>query len=207
MDYYPVNLNLTGKKAVIIGGGRIAERKIAGLLDTGAEITIISPEITPGILEFTKLNKVIWVQKEFSPEDIVGAFIIIAASNQSEVNTLVCESATPYQLVSSVSNHEQSNFILPSVLKQGKLNIAISTSGASPILAKKIKHKIAEDYGCDYKEYVDFLFQARQRILNEIKNPELKKLLLSAITGENFFSSQKREDDLEELLLNIKSGD
>jgi precorrin-2 dehydrogenase/sirohydrochlorin ferrochelatase len=200
METYPVHLQLHGKKAVIIGGGKVAERKTAGLLSAGADVTVISPELTEKLHSFLDEGKVIWKKKLFTVEDIEGAFLIIAATNDRSVNLAVKKAASENQLLSLSDNPEGANFILPSVIRQGKLTITISTSGASPILAKKIKQEVAELYGSEYKEYVDFLFETRKWILKEIKDPSLKRRLLTAVTEENFLHSSNREKDFQHLV-------
>ena len=200
MVYYPVSLDLKGKKAVVIGGGKIAQRKITGLIEAEADITVVSPELTAHLHEFVQAGKLMWKKKVFSAEDIQGAFLIIAASNDPEVNLAVKKLAVPHQLISLADHSEQSNFILPSVVKRGKLSIAISTSGASPILAKKIKSEIADRYGSEYKDYVDFLFTCRKRILAEVQDPKVKQALLSSITELAFLHSRNRDKDFTDLL-------
>nr|WP_295972154.1 NAD(P)-dependent oxidoreductase [uncultured Bacillus sp.] len=200
MDYYPVYLQLQGKKAVLIGGGKIAERKIAGLLSAGADITVISPELTEQLRDLVREGKIIWRQKKFSPDDIEGAFLIIAATNERPVNLAVKQAAAPHQFIALSDSAEQSDFILPSVIKRGKLIITVSTSGASPILAKKMKNEIAAQYGPDYREFVEFLFDTRKWILQQIKDPELKQQLLTAITEPAFLHSKNRQRDFLELV-------
>ncbi|MBB6447335.1 precorrin-2 dehydrogenase/sirohydrochlorin ferrochelatase family protein [Bacillus benzoevorans] len=201
MEYYPVHLQLQGKKTVMIGGGKIAERKTAGLLSAGAEVTVISPDLTERMQSFLQEGKMKWKKKRFSPEDIHDAFLIIAAANDPDVNLAVKKAASGNQLLSLCDNPEESNFILPSVIRQGRLTITISTSGASPMLAKKIKTEISAQYGSEYKDYVDFLFKTRKWILEEIKEPGLKRQLLSAITEEDFLHSSNREKDFADLMI------
>jgi len=147
MDYYPISLNLTKKQVVVVGGGKIAERKIIGLMEAGATITVISPEITNPLFELSQSGKINWVEKPFTEQDLKHAFLIIAATNKIDVNLKVKEAASPNQLICLIDNPEQSNFIFPSVINRGKLHIAVSTSGASPLLAKKIKQEISGNYG------------------------------------------------------------
>lgn len=200
METYPVHLQLQGKKAVIIGGGKIAERKTAGLLQTGAVVTVVSPELTKKLHDLVREEAIIWRKKLFAPKDIEGAFLIIAATNDRTVNIAVKKAASQNQLLSLSDNSEESNFISPSVIRQGKLSITVSTSGASPILATKIKKEIAERYGSEYKEYVDFLFETRKWVLKEIKEPSLKRQLLTAITEERFLHSSNRQRDFQYLV-------
>jgi precorrin-2 dehydrogenase / sirohydrochlorin ferrochelatase len=200
MDFYPIQLNLKGKQVVIIGGGKIAERKLIGLLDTGAEITIVSPELTEPILEYSLTGKVDWKQKCFTPEDIEDAFLIIAATNDRETNAAVKNSVSRHQLLLMVDRPEASDFILPSVLKQGRLSMTVSTSGASPILTKKIKQDLADQYGPEYKEYVDFLYECRKWILKEIDDSKTKQVLLTKITEPPFLYSENRKVDFIQLV-------
>jgi precorrin-2 dehydrogenase/sirohydrochlorin ferrochelatase len=203
MEYYPVHLQLQGKKAVMIGGGKVAERKIEGLLAAGAEVTVISPALTERLHGFVREERVIWKEKLFTSEDIESAFLIIAATNDEEVNLTVKKAASHNQLLSLSDNPEESTFILPSVIRKGKLMITVSTSGASPILAKKIKQEIDEQYGSEYVGYVDFLFETRQWILEKIKDPNEKQQLLTAITEENFLHSNNREKDFDDLVAQL----
>ncbi|MCQ6275189.1 NAD(P)-binding protein [Bacillus sp. V3B] len=198
MDYYPINLRLDGKKAVVIGGGKIAQRKVVGLMEARADITVISPELTDQLKGYAQAGVITWKKKAFSARDIQDAFLIIAATNQPEINLSVQKAAEPNQLISLVDHPEESNFILPSVVKRGRLSIAVSTSGASPTLAKKIKQEIADRYGSEYTEYVDFLFTSRKYILQEIEDPELKQTLLSTITEPSFLHSESRQEDFME---------
>ena len=197
MVYYPINLNLSGREVVVVGGGRIAGRKIMGLMEAMAVVTVISPTLTLELTEYAKEGKLTWKERDFTAADIQDAFLIIAATNHPEINQAVYKAAAPHQLISLVDDPEKSNFILPAVLNQGKLSITVSTSGASPILAKKIKREIADQYGPEYKEYVDFLYVCRKKILEEISDPKVKKLLLSEITEPAYFHSKTRQEDFE----------
>lgn len=200
MNYYPIGLNLKGKKVFIIGGGKIAERKISGLLNTGAEITVISPDITDALKKLMNMRKVTWLNKTFSPTDIVQAFLIIAATNIPEINEAVKKACSPQQLLLMVDNPEDSDFILPSVMNQGKLTITVSTSGASPILTKKIKRNLSDQYGPEYKDYVDFLYHCRKWILQEIHDSSLKQKLLTKITEPSFLYSDNRNEEFKQMV-------
>ncbi|KAA9031204.1 NAD(P)-binding protein [Niallia endozanthoxylica] len=200
MNYYPIYLNLMDKRAVVIGGGKVAERKIQGLMEARALITVVSPELTEKLHQYYKAGNITWKKKTFSAEDIKDAFLIIAAANDPEVSFAVKKAAAPNQLLNLADNPEESNFILPSVYKQGKLSMTVSTSGASPTLAKKIKQNLASQYGPEYRDYVDFLYDCRKWILQEITDSKLKKYLLSAITEREFVTSTNRQKDFKDLL-------
>ena len=126
---------------------------------------------------------------------------MIAATNDQELNVAVKNSASSQQLVLMVDEPEKSDLILPAVLKRGKLTLTVSTSGASPILTKKIKRNLAEQYDSRYQEYVEFLFECRKKILKEILDPKIKQELLSIITEPSFLNSENREEDFIELFI------
>jgi len=201
---YPITLQLKGKKVVIVGGGKVARRKLSSLVDSKAEITIISPELAFDLQMFTQTLNIKWIKRPFQSEDIIGAFLVIAATNSKETNTAVRESVNEYQLLNIADDPEHSNFHLPSTLRRGGLSISVSTSGASPILARKIRTKLEESFDQDYISYIDFLAKARETILNEVTEQDKKRWLLEEITDTRFLYMQDREQELQRLLLSTK---
>ncbi|WP_284036823.1 NAD(P)-binding protein [Neobacillus sp. 114] len=187
--YYPIMLKLEGKKVVVAGGGKVAERKVKGLLETGAAITVISPESTPVIQHLAHEGKITWKQKSFAKLDIQEAFLIIAATNDPHTNNLVKEEAAAHQLVSIADNPEESDFHLPSHLKRGRLSIAVSTGGASPILAKQIRKQLEQQFDSRYENYLEFLFSKRKWILKNVEDADLKRKLLTVIVSPEFLNS------------------
>ncbi|MGG1401466.1 NAD(P)-binding protein [Bacillus salipaludis] len=196
---YPIMLNLEGKKAVIVGGGKVAERKIFGLLNTGAEISVISPEVTEEIQRLVTEGKVSWHCRAFSAEDLAETPLVFAATNDMEINQLVKAAAGPHQLITIADDPEGSDFHVPAMVRRGRLNIAVSTGGASPILASRIRSGLEEQFDESYESYLEFLFTVRQRILEEVKDPFVKRKLLTAIVSREFLNSNHREEDFQKL--------
>ena len=192
---YPVILRLEGKRVVVIGGGKVAERKVSGLLGTGAEVVVVSPEATEEIQRLYRDGKVVWKQKPFSVSDLAGAFLIFAATDNREINQLVKNSAAPHQLVTIADHPEGSTFHVPAHIQRGHLSIAISTGGASPTLASQIREQLEAQFDDSYIGYLDFLATKRKWILNEEVNPSLKRKLLKSIVGSQFLTSEHREED------------
>lgn len=196
---YPVTLRLEGKKVVIVGGGKVAERKVKGLLDTGAEVVVISPEATDEIQGLHREDEIVWRQKSFSDGDIKDAFMIFAATNSREINQLVGNSAAPHQLVTIADHPEGSTFQVPAHFQRGHLSIAISTGGASPTLASKIREQLEQQFDDSYEAYLEFLFSKRKWILKEVENAAWKRKLLTAIVSSEFLNSADREQDFSNL--------
>jgi precorrin-2 dehydrogenase / sirohydrochlorin ferrochelatase len=200
---YPIMLRLTGKKAVVVGGGKVAERKVTGLLGTGAHVIVVSPELTEKLSDLAGQGKIIWKQKSFSEDDIEGAFMIFAATNNAEVNQTVKNSAGEHQLVTVADDPDVSDFYVPAHIQRGRLSIAVSTDGSSPTLSKKIREQLETQFDERYEEYLEFLFSKRQWILREVTDARLKRILLTAMAGEDFLNSQNREADFQQLYKNI----
>ena len=201
---YPIMLQLDGKKVVVIGGGRVAERKVRGLIGTGAQVVVISPEATDEIQTFFLDGKVVWQKKSFSAEDLRGAALIFAATDDKYINQSVKSLAGKHQLVTVADDPDISDFHLPAHVQRGRLSIAVSTGGASPTLAKKLRAELEQLFDERYEEYLEFLFTARQWILKEVKDPALKRKLLTAMVSEDFLNSQNRAEDFQRLYEELK---
>ncbi|MEX1029573.1 MAG: bifunctional precorrin-2 dehydrogenase/sirohydrochlorin ferrochelatase [Paenibacillaceae bacterium] len=170
--WYPVHLDMTGRHCVIIGGGHIAVRRIHGLLEVGAHVTVISPQCHPEILQLAEEGSVSIVQQDYrGEEDLVNADLIFAATNDELVNKWIADDAKKLRIpLNHVGDSKSSTFILPAVLRRGQLIMSVSTSGASPGLAKQIRDELTHHYGDEYKIYVDFLSELREWVMMKVVN-------------------------------------
>ena len=167
-EYYPVYLNLTGKCCVILGGGAIAQGKIAALRDAGASITVISPDATDGIKRAAQRRDVTWLEREYEPGDLEGAFIAVAATNVWHVNRQIHEEAEARGvLLNVVDDPDQCSFIAPSIVRRDPITLAISTGGASPALARKMREVLSEARVLQWAELAGVLAQARRVIKDQ----------------------------------------
>lgn len=204
MKSYPIMLNILDKKVVIVGGGRIAYRKIDNLLQAGAQITVISPMIHKKIEKLITENRVVWKMKAFEPNDLESAFIVIAATNNEKVNAYVASSAGTYQLVNVVDNQEISTFHVPAKLTRGDLTISVATSGASPTLAKVIRDELALVYDESYESYLEFLSKSRIMVKKSNSNQATKIQLLKVITDIAYRESVQMQQAFLELIDDYK---
>lgn len=200
---YPILLRLEGKKVVVAGGGKVAERKVTGMLGTGASIIVISPNATENLRCLARNGKIAWLEKSFEKEDIEGAFLIFAATNDNELNQSIKMAASDQQLVTIADDPEGSDFHVPSHMQRGRLSIAVSTGGASPTLARSIRQRLEQQFDKEYEEYLEFLYSARQRILREVNDSSLKRKLLTEIVSDEFLNSKDREADFARLMKDI----
>src|ERR687886_460863 len=141
--FYIACLRLTGRRCVVVGGGEVGLEKVEGLLACNGHVVLVAPEAVPELQELAAEGSIAWERREYRPEDLEGTFIVIAATNHTDVNIGVFEDAERRaMLVNVVDVPPLCNFILPAIVRTGPLAIAISTAGASPALAKRIKREI-----------------------------------------------------------------
>lgn len=162
MAYYPVMLNIKNKKCLVVGGGKVALRKILSLVEGEALVTAISPSFDEGIIELAAKGKVELIKREYQQGDVRGFFVVIAATNDEKVNKLVASDGEKYNvLVNVVDDKDLSSFIVPAIVKRGDLIISISTSGKSPLLSRMIKEKLESIFNDDYEKLLQKLYQKR----------------------------------------------
>ncbi|MGV2940152.1 bifunctional precorrin-2 dehydrogenase/sirohydrochlorin ferrochelatase [Mesobacillus sp. LC4] len=198
---YSMNLRISGRNAVVIGGGKVAHRKVLGLLDAGAKVKVVSPELTRELMGLAAEGEISWQAEKYTKKDLEGALLVIAATNDTETNLAVKKDASSHQLVSLADNPEHSDFQVPSVMKRGKLMIAVSTSGASPVLAKKICGQLEQTFDEKYESYLEFLAASRKEIKAAVKDETVKRKLLREIAKESFLASDQREERFARLLI------
>ncbi len=166
MRYYPVYLDIRGKKALVVGGGGVAERKVKGLVMAGAKVEVVSRDLSPGLRDMLDGGYIAYLGREYKEEYLEGAFIVIAATDNHDLNRKLSNDAKNRNLlVNVVDSPEDCNFILPSMVRRGDLVIAISTSGKSPGLSKRIRMKLEEIFPKEWELFVEFMGFLRERIL------------------------------------------
>ena len=160
---YIAALKLKGCRAVVVGGGDIGLEKVEGLLLCDADVALIAPDALPALQEYAAEGSISWERRDYAgAPDLEGVFLVIAATNQSEVNIRISEDAEARSmLVNVVDVPPLCNFILPAIVRSGPLAIAISTAGASPALAKRMKREIADSFGEPYARLAVMLNDAR----------------------------------------------
>lgn len=160
--FYVACLRLAGRKCLVVGGGEVGLEKVEGLLACDAAVTLIAPEAIEPLRELAAEGSIKWLAREWQPSDLDGAFLVIAATDDSDVNIRIFEEAERRaMLVNVVDVPPLCNFILPAIVRQGPLAIAISTQGASPALAKRIRDEVAARYGEPYARLAVLLNEVR----------------------------------------------
>ncbi len=161
-SYYPVYLNLNGRRCVIFGGGTVAEGKIGRLLDSGAQVQVISPDATPGIRQYATEGSVSWEQRKYRQGDLEGAFIAIAATNVREVNRRIFEECEERGvMLNAVDDPPNCSFIAPSIVQRGPVTVAISTGGLSPALARRLRESLQASEDLAWADLAPVMAKAR----------------------------------------------
>jgi len=160
--FYIACLRLSGRRCVVIGGGEVGLEKVEGLLACDGDVTLVAPEARPELVQLALEGSIRWERREYRAEDLDGALIAIAATDDSELNIRVFEDAEARSmLVNVVDVPPLCNFILPAIVRTGPLAVAISTAGASPALAKRMKREIVELFGEPYAQLAVILNEVR----------------------------------------------
>jgi precorrin-2 dehydrogenase / sirohydrochlorin ferrochelatase len=161
--FYIACLRLSGRRCVVVGGGEVGLEKVEGLLICDGDVTLIAPDAIEPLRELAAEGSIKWERREYAGrEDLEATFIAIAATSDTDVNIRVYEDAERRaMLVNVVDVPPLCNFILPAIFRSGPLAIAISTAGASPALAKRIKSELAEEYGEPYARLAELLNEVR----------------------------------------------
>lgn len=163
----PLHFNVKDKNVLVVGGGKIALRRLRLFLEEGARITVISPDVIPEIAELSKVGKLNWQAKKVELADLKDALFIIAATNDSAVNEWIAENASENQLVNVASNADKGNVIVPKSVKKGRLTVSVSTNGASPTLAKQICEQLSKQFD---EQFVNELEQMYENRANRKRN-------------------------------------
>jgi siroheme synthase-like protein len=161
--FYIACLRLSGRRCLVIGGGDVGLEKVEGLLACDGDVTLIAPDAIEPLQELAREDSIRWERREYAGrQDLEGVFIVIAATSGTDVNVAIFEDAERRaMLVNVVDVPPLCNFILPAIIRTGPLAIAISTAGASPALAKRIRNEIAEEYGEPYARLAVLLNEVR----------------------------------------------
>lgn len=184
-QYYPIFLDIAGKNCVIIGGGKVAERKCLPLLAAGAAVTIISPGITSVLEKRRDKGMLRHIRRSYRSGDIRSAFIVIVATDSEEINKkVVSDAGSQTVLLNVVDNPSLCNFIVPSVLRRGPLTIAVSTGGVSPAMARTVRKKLERLYGPDFSRYLAFLRDIRKNAKAEIRDRRIRNRLLKDLASD-----------------------
>lgn len=192
MKYYPVFWDIRGKSCVVVGGGEVAARKAKRLLDCGAKVSVISPQLTPELAELKKQKIICHIAAEYSGDLIFGAALVVGATDDEKTNAIISLDARNKGIpVNIVDDPQKCDFILPSIVEKGDLTIAIGTGGKSPALARHLREELESKYGAEYKIFLNILGNLRAKM---VKNAGVGKDWFTSLLEAGILDVIKEKD-------------
>ncbi len=187
---FPMFVKLQGRPVLVVGAGSVGEGKIRALLETGARIRVVATQASDVVREWARSGSVALEERDFIPADLDGVFLAVVATSRCELNELVyAEAQRRCVLCNVVDVPEQCDFYYPAIVRRGDLQIAISTSGQSPALARNLRQQLEAQFGPGYADWVSELGATRRDILNSNLTREQKRELLMSLAGRPAFEA------------------
>jgi precorrin-2 dehydrogenase/sirohydrochlorin ferrochelatase len=186
---FPIFLKLRGKKCVIVGGGVIGEGKVRGLLSSGARVIVVAPQVRPVLQKLAAAGTVTWRKGTFRPADLRGAFLVVAATDSIAQNRVISRHCWRLGvLCNAVDDPRHCDFFYPAVVRRGALQIAISTDGRSPALAKRLRAELERQFGPEYAAWLEEVGEQRRAILSQKMPAARQAKLLEKIASRAAFA-------------------
>jgi precorrin-2 dehydrogenase / sirohydrochlorin ferrochelatase len=194
--YYPAILDLAGRRTLVVGAGKVGEGKIAGLLNAAAQVKVVSLSATPQVERWATEGKIELELRRYHGDDLDGRFLVIAATEDNDTNVRVFEDAERRQMLCNVVDVTHlCNFILPSIVRRGDLAVAVSTGGASPALARRIRISIGECYGDEYAVALELLGSLREELKAAYPSPADRKVVFERMVYSELMEMVRAGDD------------
>jgi precorrin-2 dehydrogenase/sirohydrochlorin ferrochelatase len=193
--FYPMMVDVAGKRCLVVGGGTVAERKVTLLVECDADVEVVSPRTTARLTALATAGRLRLRRRTVRPSDLRGAFLVVVATDDPQVNREVAEAVrTAGGLVNVADDPDACTFLVPSVVRRGDLTIAISTGGGSPALAKKLRQRLEQTIGPEYEAFLGALRALRERARQAIADPERRQAIYRRAVESDLFEQVARGD-------------
>ncbi len=209
MKYYPANLDINNRKCLVAGGGSVAERKVNTLTECGADVTVVSPEVSDRLTRLADSGAITIHKRPFSSSDLDGMFLVIGATDDETLNRRISSDAAERNMLCNIADVPgECSFILPAVVKRGDLVLSISTSGTSPAFAKKLRKDLEKEFGEEYARFLSLMGAIREKRLQEAQESETNRSCFEQLISGGLLEMVKnRETDNINRLLKKVLGD
>lgn len=195
MRYYPAYLDVNNRNCLVVGGGRVGTRKVGTLLACGANVTVISLEATETLEQMAAKGEITLKRRVYKSGDLDAVFLVIGATDNQPVNKQIHDDATAAQRLCNIADQpELCNFVLPSIINQGDLSIAISTAGKSPAFAKHLRRQLQNQFGPEHGDLLELMGAIRSRLLAAEHAPEAHKPLFEALIQKGLLGMVREHD-------------
>ncbi|MGQ9732694.1 MAG: precorrin-2 dehydrogenase/sirohydrochlorin ferrochelatase family protein [Candidatus Zipacnadales bacterium] len=199
---YPISLIVEGRCCIVVGGGAVAARKVGPLLNAGARVRVIAPTLVEELARLAQAGRIEWLPKLAEPTDIAEAFVVIVATDDRQVNAhLAAVAEQAGKLVNVVDQPANCNFFVPASVQYGPLLLTVSTGGASPALAKRIRHELSQRFGPEYGKLAELLDQLREDVIRVLPKPADRSAVWERILDSSVLEllRQGKFDEAEKL--------
>jgi len=194
--YYPVYLELKNQPCIVVGGGKLAEEKVIGLLAVHAKVTLISEKTTSHLKQLVEENQVTYIPRAYQHGDLTDAFMVICATDNAEINQQVWDEASAaHKLVNVVDDIPHCNFIAPAIIRNGDLTVAISTSGRAPALAVRLKERWQKELGHEYADFLELAGHLREPLAKNIPDFATRKKIWYEIVDSGILDVLAQGDE------------
>jgi precorrin-2 dehydrogenase / sirohydrochlorin ferrochelatase len=206
MRYFPIQLDIRGRRCLVVGGGGVGTRKAESLLACGGAVTVVSPAATEALQHLAARGELTLLLREYDSVDLQGVFLVIGATDDETLNRRVSADAERRGVLCNIADRpEKCNFILPAVVQRGDLVITVSTSGQSPALAKKLRRSLQAQFGDEYAVLLDLMGAIRRRLLAEAHAPEEHKPIFERLVHSDILTwiREGRRYEVDRLLAEV----
>jgi len=209
MRYYPVQLDIRGRRCLVVGGGGVGTRKVETLLSCGARVTLVSLEVSDKLRRLSNSGDITLRERAYAAPDLEGVFLVIGATDDEDLNRRISTDAAAFNVLCNIADRpEKCNFILPAIVQRGDLVLTVSTSGKSPALAKKLRTELERQFGEEYALLLKLMGAIRRRLLAEAHAPEAHKPIFEKIVHSDILNwiRDGRMAEINRLLAEILDG-
>jgi precorrin-2 dehydrogenase len=206
MRYYPIHLDIQNTNCLVVGGGGVGTRKVFTLLNCGAKVTVVSPDISEQLRELAVSPSLTLKQRPYQSGDLEGMFLVIGATDDETLNRQISTDAKQRGLLCNIADRPAiCNFILPSIVQRDDLIFTISTSGRSPALAKKLRQSLEALFGEEYGVFLKLMGGIRKKLLSRSHEPEAHKPIFEQLINSDLIAliREKKTKDIDALLFNV----
>jgi precorrin-2 dehydrogenase / sirohydrochlorin ferrochelatase len=203
MPYYPLCLNLEERSCLVVGGGKVGARKTKGLLSAGARVIVVSPQMDASLEALRPHERLHLERRAYRPEDMQGVFLAFAATDDAALNRRIQKDAVDCRALCNIADQpELCDFILPAVVRQGDLTLAITTAGKSPALARRLRRELTDKLGPEYARLTELMGAIRHRLLSKGHDPEGHQRIFNTLLDSDLlaFLRAGRRGDINALL-------
>ncbi len=204
MRYYPINLDVRGRRCLVVGGGNVGARKVKTLRRCGAVVTVVSPDIDPSLLQQAAADPdIVLEQRPYRSSDVDGMFLVIGATDNETLNRKIHADAEGSNLLCNIADRPAiCNFILPAIIQRGDFVMTVSTAGKSPAFAKTIRQQLESQFGDEYGDLLALMGAIRKKLLAEAHQPEEHKPLFEKLIAGDLLTlvKDKHHAQIDQLL-------